>query len=190
MEKISIKDINNIDITNKVIVFPTDTVYGIGCKIDDLDAIKKIYEIKERDYSKPLAILCPNDNIADYVINVSDKAKELMMKYWPGALTIIYHKSEKINDLVTTDLKTVGFRMPNSKIALAVLNKFGIMATTSINKSGMPPLNDIESIEKEFGDMIDYIVIDKEKISGTSSTVVDATGEDLKVLRQGSIVIK
>ena len=71
MEKILVKDIDKINLDGKVIVFPTDTVYGLGCRIDDKLAIKKIYEIKNRDYSKPLAVLAPNKNIDAYVVKIS-----------------------------------------------------------------------------------------------------------------------
>ena len=187
MEKISINNLNNIDLKGKIIAFPTDTVFGVGCMVDDLEAIKKIYEMKNRDYSKPLAILCPNKDINKYVLNISDLANELMEKYWPGALTIIFKKSSLINDLVSSNLDTVGFRMPNSKIALSVLNHFGIMATTSVNISGSAALNTSEEIEKEFSSFIDYMLIEEESLSCNSSTVVDASGEEIKILRQGDI---
>ena len=189
MEKILIKDIGKIDIKNKIIVFPTDTVYGIGCRIEDLNAVQRIYDIKNRDFSKPLAILCPDDNIEDYVEDISEEAKDLMRKYWPGALTIIFKKSDKIDNMITSNKDTVGLRVPNNEIALAVLRKFGLMATTSMNISGHDALNNIDDIEKFFGDKIDYLVIDKCKLSKISSTVVDASGQELKVLRQGDIKI-
>lgn len=187
MEKISINNLKNIDLKGKIIAFPTDTVYGVGCKVDDIDAIKKIFEMKNRDYSKPLAILCPDKNIEKYVLNISDNAKYLMDKYWPGALTIIFKKSELINDLVSANLDTVGFRMPNSNIALSVLKQFGIMATTSVNISGSAALNTSKEIEKEFSDFIDYMIIEEESLSCISSTVVDASGEELHILRHGDI---
>lgn len=189
MEKILIKDIGKIDIKNKIIVFPTDTVYGIGCRIQDLNAVQRIYDIKNRDFSKPLAILCPDDKIEDYVEEISDEAYDLMKKYWPGALTIIFKKSDKIDDMITSNKDTVGLRVPNNEIALAVLRKFGLMATTSMNISGQSALNNIDDIEKYFGDKIDYLVIDKCELSKVSSTVVDASTKELKILRQGDIQI-
>lgn len=185
---VSVDELLKLDITGKVVVFPTDTVYGVGCKIDDIDAIHKIYELKERDYSKPLAILTPTSDISAFTVNVSSDAKGLMKKYWPGALTVIVKKNDRINDLVTAGLDTVGMRMPNSEIALKILNHFGLMATTSINISGKPPLNDIDEIIKEFSDKLDYIVTDKENTSNISSTVLDCTEKKVKVLRQGSII--
>ena len=180
----------NKDIKGIVICFPTDTVYGVGALIDDNEAINKIYNLKHRDKSKPLAVLTGNKHIEKYVLEISNEAKNLMDKYWPGALTIIFKKSNIISNKVTCNLDTIGLRMPNSKIALSILNHFGLMATTSVNISGSAPLNDIEEIKKHFSNEIDYLVIDKEETSNVSSTIIDASSSNLKVLRQGDIIIK
>jgi len=190
VEKVTVEELLTKDLKGKVVVFPTDTVYGVGCLVDDLNAIHKIYELKERDYSKPLAILAGSKDISKYVKTITKEAQDLMNKYWPGALTVVMKKSQLIPDLVTSNLDTVGFRMPKSDIALKILNHFGIMATTSINKSGQPPLNDCKLIEENFASKIDYLVIDKEETSNVSSTVLDCTTEVIKVLRQGNIQIK
>ena len=100
-----------------------------------------------------------------------------MDKYWPGALTLIFKKSNLISDKVTSNFDTVGLRMPNSNIALQILNHFGLMATTSVNISGSAPLNNIEDIKKYFSDEIDYLVIDEEKTSNVSSRTVLANAE-------------
>ena len=110
-----------------------------------------------------------------------------MDKYWPGALTLIFKKSNIISDKVTSGFDTVGLRMPNSNIALQLLNHFGLMATTSVNISGTEPLNNIEDIIKYFKDEIDYLVIDQEKTSNVSSTVIDVTSNNYRILRQGDI---
>ncbi|MBQ7275935.1 MAG: threonylcarbamoyl-AMP synthase [Bacilli bacterium] len=188
MEKLTVDELLNKDINNKIIVFPTDTVYGVGCKIDDRESINKIYQMKARDYFKPFAILTPNKDLSDYVI-LNNKSKDIMDKYWPGALTIIFKKKKTINDFLTANLDTVGFRMPNSKIALTILERFGLLATTSINISGEAPLNNIEDIEREFGEYIDYLVVDKAETSNVSSTVIDCSNECFKILRQGDIKI-
>ena len=180
----------NKDIKGKVICFPTDTVYGVGASIEDNEAINKIYNLKHRDKSKPLAVLTGSKNIEKYVLEISNEAKDLIDKYWPGALTIIFKKSNIISNKVTCNLDTIGLRMPNSQIALSILNHFGLMATTSVNISGSTPLNDIEEIKKHFGNEIDYLVIDKEETSNVSSTIIDASSSNLKVLRQGDIIIK
>ena len=184
MEKVTLNELLTKDITNKVICFPTDTVYGVGAKVSDKEAIDKIYEMKKRDYSKPLAILTPNKNIDKYVVPTNSEAYKLMEEGWPGALTLIFKKSEAISNDITSGLDTVAFRMPDSKIALAILNHFGPLATTSVNISGMPPLNDIETIEQHFSKYIDYLVIDKEDLKGMPSKIIDVSTDSIKVIRK------
>ena len=186
-----IKDLNQLkkeDLIGKIICFPTDTVYGVGCILGDTVALDKIYELKNRDLSKPLAILVPNSSsINEFIKECPLAAKEYMKMYWPGALTIIFNKKEGICDEFTKGLPTIGFRMPNSKVALSVLEKFGPLATTSVNISNNPPINNLEEIIKYFGDKIDYIIEDKESVSLVSSTIVDVTKEVPVILRQGDI---
>lgn len=189
MDVITSEELLLKDIRGKVICFPTDTVYGVGALLDDEIGIKKIYELKHRDISKPLAVLTGTTAIDNYVLDISDQANCLMEKYWPGALTLIFKKKKSVSNFVTSHLDTVGFRMPNSKTALKILNHFGPLATTSINISGSKPLNNIEEIKKYFSDEIDYLISDIETTSNISSTVIDVTTEPITVLRQGDIII-
>ena len=183
MEKINLSDLNHIDLKGKVIVFPTDTVYGLGGLLNDREAIKKIYEIKGRDLSKPLAVLTGSIDIDKYVKNINRATYDLMNKSWPGAVTLIFDKTAEIPDFVTSGFKTVAFRMPDDKIAQAILVRFGPMATTSVNLSGNAPLNNIEDIEKQFMDKIDYLVLDKSISSNAPSHIYDARGNNLKKIR-------
>ena len=183
MEKVTVNELLAIDLKGKIVCFPTDTVYGVGAIVNDEAAIDKIYEMKKRDYSKPLAILTPNKNIDRYVIYTNKDVFKLMDEGWPGALTLIFQKSGIVSYSITNGLDTIAFRMPNSKIALQILNHFGPLATTSVNISGMPPLNDIEEIEKQFSEYIDYLVIDKENISGSPSRIIDVSNDTIKVIR-------
>ena len=187
MKKISINDIHEIDLTGKVICFPTDTVYGVGAMIADKEAIEKTYNLKNRDKNEPLAVLSPSSEaMLPLVKRENEKTRKLMTR-WPGALTIIFEKSEEARDYLSKDLKTIGIRIPDSEIALAVLNNFGVLATTSVNISGSAALNDKAEIERIFNDKIDYMIVEEEKKSGISSTVVMIKNEDITVLRQGSI---
>ena len=178
------------EIKNKIIAFPTDTVFGVGALIDDLEAIDKIYELKHRDYSKPLAILASSiDDIIPYVKEVTEDVKEIMNKYWPGALTIIFNKNENVSDKITAGFKTIAFRIPNCKISLDILKQTGPLATTSVNISGNTPLNDYQEINKYFGDNIDFIVSENVLSSNISSTIIDVTSNEIKIIRQGQIKI-
>ena len=172
MKKEDIKNIKKLN--NKIIAFPTDTVYGVGALINDEISINKIYELKERDLDKPLAVLVGNiDDVYDLVEYLPDKAKELIINYWPGALTIICKKNNKVPSVLNPKFNTIGIRMPNNKTALEILRKFGPLATTSINRSGEQAINDYETIKKLYNDKIDYIFENDEDSSNVSSTVIE-----------------
>lgn len=170
-----------------VIIFPTDTVYGIGCKIFDKDSIDRIYKIKKRDYSKPLACLCANIEQIKEIAYVNDKAKYLIDKYLPGGLTIILKSKEIVKN--TIGYETIGVRIPNHKVALTILNENGPMLTTSVNDSGFVPLNEYDEIVLKYKDLVDKIYKTDTKSSNISSTVIMCVDDDVKVLRKGEIDI-
>ena len=184
MEKITTSEIIKFDkniLKNKIIAFPTDTVYGVGCLYLDIEARNKIYDMKKRDYGKPLPILVSDVNMAKTIAQIDDE----MMKYtskWPGALTIIFKTIDPhyIHD-------TVAIRIPDSKVALKLLNHFGPMEVTSVNYSGEKEINTCDEIEKLFQDKIDYLITDYQLFSSTPSTVLSLVGEK-KILRQGAII--
>ena len=181
MEKISVFDLEKIsktDLKGKVICFHTDTVYGIGALLGDEEGIEKIYRIKNRDEKKILPVLCGNLEQVNSIALMNEKALEIS-KYWPGALTMIL-KMKECDD-------TVAVRIPNSNIAISVLNHFGPLRTTSVNYSGEKELNSVEKIVNVFGKEIDYIVTEEDDLSKIPSTIVDLTKEELKIIRNGSI---
>ena len=114
MIKIKVEELIKIpasDILGKVIVFPTDTVYGIGALCNDLDGIKKIYELKHRDKSKPLACLAADVEDIMPVININNERTGEFIKYWPGAITLIFEKKDR--SFIDESLSTIAFRIPN-----------------------------------------------------------------------------
>ena len=191
MIKIELKDFLKLtkeDISKKLIAFSTDTVFGVGVLVDQnvMDGVNKIYQMKKRDLNKPLAVLISDIKQVEENININEQAKKLI-PFWPGALTIIFEK--KNNDIFPFTKDTIGLRIPNSKIALSILNRFGPFVTTSINYSGESSINSPEEIDEKFHEYIDYLVIDNEERSNVSSTVVDVSKKDIKILRQGTIKI-
>lgn len=178
------------DLNGKVIAFPTDTVYGVGCLITDENSLKRIYELKERKYDKPLAILVGTiEQAVSLVKYLPENAVELIMKHWPGALTIVCKKSDEVPAFLNPRFFTIGIRMPKSDTALAILRKYGPMAVTSVNKSGEDALNSYQEIYDNFKDKIDYVIESNEISSNVSSTVVEVDNEYIRVIREGDIKI-
>lgn len=169
---------------SKVIIFPTDTVYGIGTPIFDVEGIEKIYSIKNRPKDKPLACLCSDINQIDSIAYLNDKARLLIDKFLPGALTIILRCKEEVYNKI--GYETIGVRIPNNEIALNILKENGPMLTTSVNDSGAVPLNEYNMIYDKYNKLVDYIYNTNTVSSNISSTVIMCV-DDVKLIREGEI---
>lgn len=176
-----------------VIAFVTDTVWGLGCLPDNKMGIDKIYEIKGRDRTKPLILMSDEiEYLLPYVKNLSKSAKNLINKYFPGALTVIAEKSDKTSFDVTSGKNTVGIRVPDNKFFKELLKAVDlhVLATTSANLSNHPSSKSYEEAKNSIGSFVDILFDDYGcKCRGLESTVVLAIDENIKVLRQGSIIL-
>ena len=168
-----------------VIIFPTDTVYGIGAKIDDSIALEKIYEIKRRPKDKRLAVLCADINDIEKIAVLNDKAKKLIENFMPGALTIILQSKKEFRNEFIFD--TVAVRIPNHELALRILTINGPMATSSVNLSGNKPMNDYLEIVKSFSDEVLYVYPNALESSQVSSTIIDLSKDECTLIREGNI---
>lgn len=173
-----------------VFAYPTDTVWGLGCLADNKKACEKIYKIKHREEKKPLILMASNiEDFEPYIQELPKAAKLLAKKYWPGALTIIVPKSEKTGNFVSSGMDSIGLRIPNHPVLLELLKLTGPIATTSANLSGEEPALNFEQAQKYIGTQVDFILQDfGVKAEGTASTVVLAVDDQIKVLRQGTII--
>jgi L-threonylcarbamoyladenylate synthase len=173
---------------NKIIILPTDTVYGIGTKINDKESLKKIYQIKKRDFTKPIAILFYSlEQIKDIVI-IDIKIIKISLFFWPGALTLIVKTTPSFYN--STKEKKIGIRIPNHKLALNLLKDKGPLRVTSVNDSGQPPLNNFEEILNKYKHQVDYIYPNNQKNSNTSSTVIDITVPSWRIIRKGNFSLE
>ena len=182
---ISLENLLKIELKDEVIVFQTDTVYGVGCLINSEVGVNKIYEIKKREKRNPLAVLCFNIEQVKDVVEKFEMGEKYAEEFWPGALTLIYPKKAIIGDYITSGFKTVGVRIPRDDLALKILEKFGPMAVTSLNLSSEPPIIKYKDT-LSFNNDVDYIV-EGTDLSSVSSTVYDTINQ--KVLRQGTIIL-
>lgn len=171
---------------SKVIIFPTDTVYGIGTPIFDLEGIKRIYEIKNRPLDKPLACLCSDLEQIRSICIVSSDAIKLINKFLPGALTLILKAKKEVYEKI--GYETIGVRIPNYSKAIDILKENGPMLTTSVNESGNVPLNEYDEIYKKYNDLVDYIYDSDKQSSNHPSTVLSLV-DGIKVLREGDITL-
>lgn len=171
----------------RVIIFPTDTVYGIGTQIFDILGIDKIYKIKNRSKDKPLACLCADINQIKSVAVVNEKAKMIIEEFLPGPLTLILKSTAEVYNKI--GYETIGVRIPNNEIALNILKENGPMLTTSVNESGDVPLNEYEEICVRYNNIVDKIYNTNSNSSNISSTVVKLLDDKVEVLREGQISI-
>ncbi len=170
-------------------IFPTDTVYGIGCSAFNDKAIKKLFFLKERTYTKPINVLISRkDMLSDLVETISLEEQKLIDHFWPGALTIIFHKKKDISNLLTSNLSTIGIRIPNNSIALELLNQVNIpIATTSANISGKSAGINLSNFYDEFNHKVDFMIDDGNSYIGIASTIVQVIDGVPNILREGSI---
>ena len=171
-------------------IFPTDTVYGIGCNSLDSNTIYKLYMAKNRNLNNPINVLISDFSmLKNFVLSVSDIEKKLIDTFWPGALTIIFKKSKLVPDVLTSNLQTIGIRMPNNKVCLELINKFGYpIATSSANISTKNPYTNInDDIITDFRDNVDFIINSGKICSGIPSTIVKVNDNDIQILRKGHI---
>ncbi|HCB10947.1 MAG TPA: threonylcarbamoyl-AMP synthase [Cyanobacteria bacterium UBA11991] len=176
-----------------VIAYVTDTVWGLGALPDNEKAVKKIYEIKKREPQKPL-ILMSNEvyNLLDYVKPIPKIGQKLIKKYFPGALTVVTEKSNKTPDYITSNMPTVGIRVPDNavfkEICAAIPNH--VLATTSANLSHQPSAKTYEQALENMTGLADMIIPDYGcSAKGLESTVVGVMNNDLKIFRRGEIKI-
>lgn len=160
-----------------VILYPTDTVYGLGANIFNRKAVKKVYNIKKRSYLKPVSLLVSSKDAIPLVSKVSLNQLNFIDKYLPGPYTFILKKSKIVPRHLTSGSVNVGVRVPKSEIACSLAKIFPI-TTTSANLSNKDTLDTPEEILKQLGCEVDLIIDVGPLNSGNPSTIIDLTGEE------------
>lgn len=185
-----LNEINDVLDKDGLIIFPTDTVYGIACNAFSEIAIKKLFLAKNRSFDKPIGVLTDSVDKIDMIVkNISDLERELISKYFPGNLTIIFDKKENVSNLLTANKSTIGVRIPNNEIALQILRNYKYpLATTSVNLAGKKEGTEVSDFIDEFKDKVD-IIIDGGKTNEIPSTIVRVENDKINILREGSLKI-
>ena len=172
-----------------IVIFPTETVYGIGTNGLDEKAVKKLYEIKKRPLDKPISLLVSSMEMVNQVAKeITDVEYKLMEAFFPGPITVILKKKEIVPNVLTANGDTVGIRMPEGKIARKLVEYAGIpIAAPSANISGLPSGTNLNDIKKDFEGKVDYFIDGGDSKLGIGSTIVQVVNGIPKILRQGSI---
>ena len=173
------------------VVFPTDTVYGIGVAVRYAPSPQVIYDIKRRDEGKPIAWLVSGVDALDaYGKNVAPRARELVRGYWPGALTVIVEASDAVPLAFRSQAGTVGLRMSAGEVALALVREVGPIAASSANVSGDCDPRAFREVDAGLIERVGACVeSDGDIASGIASTVVDCSKGGLRILRKGQLAL-
>jgi len=176
----------------EVVVVPTETVYGLAAQIYDEDAVKRIFEVKGRPQDNPLIVhIASLDMLPELVVEIPESAKELIRRFWPGPLTIIFKKKSNVSDTITCGMDTVAIRFPVHPVAMEIIRQTGIpLAAPSANLSGKPSPTTAEHCVNDLDGKVPLIVDGGPCEVGVESTVISVAGAKPTILRPGIISLE
>ena len=172
-----------------VIAFRTDTFYGLGADPFDRAAVQGIKELKGREDDKPiLIVISDRDQVERFIAEPSQSFQLLSEEFWPGALTLIGKARPEVSAEITAGTGTIGVRLPNDERVRALVRACGgALTATSANPSQEPPATCAQAVHDYFGELVDLIIDDGEAQTDAPSTVVEASGDEPKLIREGVI---
>lgn len=169
-----------------IVAFPTETVYGVGIHFDDEEALERLMEAKNRDYSKAITLMVADKKDISQYAYISPQAQKMIDQFMPGMITLIFKKKESVRDSMTNGKSTIGIRIPDSEFVLSLLKKVGPMLVTSANLSQHPNTTSTQEVLNQLDGRID-LVVDGKTSDNIASTVVDVSQDEIKILRDGKI---
>jgi L-threonylcarbamoyladenylate synthase len=171
------------------IAYPTETFYGLGVDASNEEAIRKIFDIKGRDFKNPVSVIIGDvDHLPPLVHTVTNAAQSLINTFWPGPLTIVFEAASSVSTLLTAQTGKIGVRLSSHEFARRLTLKTGKPITaTSANRSGAPECADAQAVMDQIGSNIDAVIDLGVKGGTTGSTIIDATSETPVLLRSGII---
>lgn len=173
-----------------VLALPTETFYGLAVAALDVGAVRRVFELKGRPESKPLLVLVDSVAMAETVAHVTAPARDLMKRYWPGALTLVMPARATVPSVVTAGSGTLGVRLSPHPIARGLVELLGEPVTApSANPNGLPPPATAQAVLDYFQEGIDLVLDGGATAGGEPSTVLDLTLDPPRVLRQGAVVV-
>ncbi len=192
IDKELVREAGKVLFDGGLVAFPTETVYGLGANALNDAAVESIFKAKGRPNDNPLIVhVASVEDVYPLVKCVSEKAKRVMQTFWPGPISIIMKKTDKIGDAVSAGLDTVAIRMPSHPVALEVIASSKVpIAAPSANTSGRPSPTSASDVHEDMYGKIDMIVDGGKCTVGVESTVLDLSGDDAVILRPGAVTAK
>ncbi|NLL94203.1 MAG: threonylcarbamoyl-AMP synthase [Thermoplasmatales archaeon] len=176
-----------IILSGGLVVYPTETVYGIGACAFDQVAIKKVYKAKERPFDMPLSIAVHDKAAVARIAVMTPNLEKLIDAFMPGPLTIISNKTSAVPDIATSMSQKVGIRIPDHPIALELARRAGPIITTSANRHSHPDAVNVADAKRDLGDAVDLYIDCGCPASGKPSTIIWLDGDAVEIVRQGEI---
>ena len=173
-----------------LVVYPTETVYGLGCDPFNIGAVKRVFEAKG-ERRKPPPILALSINHVKQIALMSQEGEKVAKKFWPGPLTLVFPKRLVLPDIVTCNLDSVGVRIPKHDVALRLISlSNGLLIGTSANRTGGKPPRTVHEATQQLKEAVDVFLDGGPATLGKPSTVVDLTSKKPRILREGPISLK
>jgi L-threonylcarbamoyladenylate synthase len=172
-----------------VVAFPTETFYGLGADVLDLEALQKVFQIKRREENKPLLLLVADQTwLPELVKEIPPVAGKLMEKFWPGPLTLVFQAAPHLPSVLTANTGRVGLRISSHPVAQALVQAVGRAITaTSANVTGQPSASLAGEVSHALGKGVDAILDGGKTAGGVGSTVLDVSGVLPKIIRRGTV---
>lgn len=170
-----------------LVVYPTETVYGIGACVFDQVAIKKLYKAKDRPFDMPLSVAVHDKNAVSTVAEMNPRLEKLVDAFMPGPLTVITKKNRIVPDIVTSMSQKVGIRIPDHPVARELARLVGPIVATSANKHSNPDATNVPDALRDLGDEVDLYIDCGPSPTGKPSTIVWMDGDEIEIIRQGEI---
>jgi len=178
-------------LAGRLVIFPTDTVYGLGTRPDDPSATARVFEAKRRTRDLELPVLVSTVEAAREIAGFDDRAERLAREFWPGALTLVLSRADRSEGWdLGGDVSTIGVRVPAHPLARAVVSAAGPLAVTSANVSGEDPITTCGGLRAAFADVVAVMLCEQEPLEGSASTVVDLAHGEARLLRRGDLGVE
>jgi len=187
----NIREASKVIKNGGLVIYPTDTVYGLGCDPFNIVAVERVFKVKGERKEKPLPILASDLESIKKITHINERARKIAERHWPGALTLVVPKKPVLPNIVTCGLASVGVRIPNHTVAIQLISLCdGLLVGTSANKTGEKPPRTAQEAAKQLGEQVDIVLNGGPTPLGEESSIVDLTSMKPKILREGPVKLK